>query len=399
MRRNTTKSISLEVFSILLITSLFGCTAKEGGDASDCRELIVALKHQDVKLEDIFSKVEVIPLETNDSCLIKEIGRVIETDSFVYLFDVGRVLRFRNDGVFVNYIGRKGHGPGEYPYVKDFEIDKITGNIYILCPFGYVYSYTPDGKFIERYSLAYRSNYQNIVSYNDTCWFTWSWSDWKSEDTPIAFVDRCFSAVENEHSVPVHNIDVTKAGINLSKFNDKLYAGFMFGPSIFEIRPDTVVKRFEWNFGNDMTSEETFVKYDVPLDMNPEANWKRDQEFFSDLGIKHFQGYLQVTDRYVFVRVTMNADFDKSNPPKDLELTCYRILYDLKDDRPYVFDSLNKGMLTGEVKGMTDDYLLEVVEPERFKFYKDYLPEGMTLDDIDVEEANPMLAKFYFKRK
>ena len=88
MRRNVTELISLAVVTILMITSLFGCTAKEGVDASACRELAVKLKHQDVKLEDLFAKVEVIPLETSDSCLIKEIGRVIETDSFIYLFEI-----------------------------------------------------------------------------------------------------------------------------------------------------------------------------------------------------------------------------------------------------------------------------------------------------------------------
>ena len=63
-----------------------------------------------------------------------------------------------------------------------------------------------------------------------------------------------------------------------------------------------------------------------------------------------------------------------------------------------VFDGLNGELLKGRVRGMTDDYLLEVVDPERIKYYKDYLPEGMSLEDIDVEEANPMLAKFYFKK-
>ena len=56
-------------------------------------------------------------------------------------------------------------------------------------------------------------------------------------------------------------------------------------------------------------------------------------------------------------------------------------------------------MLQGNVKDMTDDYILEVVFPDHFQYYKDYLPEGMSLEDIDVEGAKPMLAKFYFKRK
>ena len=187
--------MKLHVLFSFFAASLFlgACGRSYHVDEAGVRILQVELKHQDVKLEDLFERVEVIPLETNDSCLIKEIGRVIETDSFIYLFDVNRVLNFNSDGSFVNSIGRRGRGPGEYIYVTDFDIDKSNGDISILCPFGYVYDYASDGKFIDRHSLAYRRNYQNLVSYNDTCWMTWTSTDWDEDDTPVAFVDKDFS--------------------------------------------------------------------------------------------------------------------------------------------------------------------------------------------------------------
>ena len=55
-------------------------------------------------------------------------------------------------------------------------------------------------------------------------------------------------------------------------------------------------------------------------------------------------------------------------------------------------------MFRANILEMTDDYLMEILLPRYLGEYKDYLPEGMTLENIDVVEANPMLAKFYFKK-
>ena len=388
------------LFSFFAASLLLGaCGRSYHVDEAGVRILPVELKHQDVKLEDIFERVEVIPLETNDSCLIRSIGRVIDKDSMIYLFDVTKVRKFKPDGTYAGSIGRKGQGPGEYYYVEDFDIDPANGDVYILSPFGYVYRYTSGGKFVERYSPCYQPNYQNIRFYNDSCWFTWTLAFWDDMTPPSTFFNKDFTKVSANPSSSFYGPDMTYASVEFSELDGRLFAAFTFGPEIYEISPDTVITRYRWDFGKDMTSEATLTKYHQPLDDNPEVNMRRDQEFFADLGIKYFQNDQFVTDRYIYNRLIKNDDFDKSNPPKDLVLTYYRVLYDLKKDKAMVFDGLNGELLKGRVRGMTNDYLLEVVEPERFKFYKDYLPEGMSLEDIDVEEANPMLAKFYFKRK
>ena len=48
----------------------------------DAKVLSVELKHQDVNLEDLFERVEIIPLETNDSCLITKIVAAISTAAY-----------------------------------------------------------------------------------------------------------------------------------------------------------------------------------------------------------------------------------------------------------------------------------------------------------------------------
>ncbi|EEF78281.1 hypothetical protein BACCOPRO_03808, partial [Phocaeicola coprophilus DSM 18228 = JCM 13818] len=49
---------------------LFACTSR---DKNEIPTLSVDLHSSDVSFEDLFSKIEIIPLETSDSCLLVDV--------------------------------------------------------------------------------------------------------------------------------------------------------------------------------------------------------------------------------------------------------------------------------------------------------------------------------------
>lgn len=59
-------------------------------------------------------KVEAIPLETTDSCLIKEVTILEESREFYWIVSDNRIGRFDKQGHFQQFIGRVGQGPEEY---------------------------------------------------------------------------------------------------------------------------------------------------------------------------------------------------------------------------------------------------------------------------------------------
>lgn len=90
------------------------------------------------KIDDVFSwdefveKVEVIPLETNDSSVIGIFHKGIVTGNDIFVFDFRHhlLLNFDITGNFKRKIGKEGKGPEEYLEIRDF---CVTGNhIYIL---------------------------------------------------------------------------------------------------------------------------------------------------------------------------------------------------------------------------------------------------------------------------
>lgn len=75
--------------------------------------------------EPFISVYELIPLETNDSCLMKSISQIQVTDSFIYVLEDRReeLFIFDHQGNFIRSICDKGPGNNEYVTINNVDID------------------------------------------------------------------------------------------------------------------------------------------------------------------------------------------------------------------------------------------------------------------------------------
>lgn len=108
------------------------------------------------RLDDYIRNVELIPLETTEENLIKNITKVVLYNDLYYVKDIYEgVFVFNTTGHFVRRIGSKGSGPGEYGYISDFCINRCTGNIELLSPTGNIMIFSIDGIYMGM--ITYRS--------------------------------------------------------------------------------------------------------------------------------------------------------------------------------------------------------------------------------------------------
>ena len=117
----------------LLLFILFSC--KSTGDKTDCKVLHVDLVEHPVPTEELFSKISVIPLETNDSSFLVKPVKVIIKDNRYYIVDEGvpAVFSFDEEGHLLHKIGKKGQGPGEYREIYDAVIkEKENSSVYAV---------------------------------------------------------------------------------------------------------------------------------------------------------------------------------------------------------------------------------------------------------------------------
>lgn len=121
------------VYALSLFLIMTACQnhSKSAGDATVIVEKTDFKKTY--KASNLFEKVEIIPLETNDSCLIGDCSKITLIKDTIYILDKksNQMFCFDRRGKYVRKIGRVGRAGDEYLEVDDFCILK-NGNIAIV---------------------------------------------------------------------------------------------------------------------------------------------------------------------------------------------------------------------------------------------------------------------------
>ena len=115
-----------------------------------------ALSLIECKVSEYASSIEYIPLETTEDCLIGDDFSLIvaSKDIFVHSFKNQKIYRFDRNGKYLNMIGKKGQGPGEYICPYSIYVDEASRECFSLDTFSesiYVYEY--DGTFKRKIHL------------------------------------------------------------------------------------------------------------------------------------------------------------------------------------------------------------------------------------------------------
>ena len=75
----------------------------------------------------------VIALETSDACIIRNIQSIDYYDNRLFILDdeSNALYVFADDGSFIQRIGHRGNGHGEYVEISDFSIDRKNNELYL----------------------------------------------------------------------------------------------------------------------------------------------------------------------------------------------------------------------------------------------------------------------------
>ncbi|MDL2281776.1 6-bladed beta-propeller [Parabacteroides sp. OttesenSCG-928-G06] len=94
-------------------------------------------------------EIEYLPLETTDDCLLSEGLNIISvTEKEIIVFDYERGYRFDRQGKFLNAIGRKGQGPGEFISCLALAADTLNRWVY-FADNKHILKYDYEGNHLE----------------------------------------------------------------------------------------------------------------------------------------------------------------------------------------------------------------------------------------------------------
>lgn len=156
-------------FAVYLLMALFLGGCAQGGlnikaaDGSFNLEETVDVSREKL-FSALYSSVETIPLETNDSCLLSGRAYVLYADDHdIFVSSSHEIFHFTSDGTFLNTVGRKGNGPGEYAMLYAASVDGSRKRLVYHVGQGRIQYWGYDGKWQGGCSLANGEELSNVM--------------------------------------------------------------------------------------------------------------------------------------------------------------------------------------------------------------------------------------------
>lgn len=132
-------------------------------------------KAEKIYASTIFDSIVYIPLESSDEVIVGEISKLETVDSLFYILDnqTKTIWCFNQKGKYINKIGRRGQGPGEYVSLFDFTIDRVNNHILILDRSSHkIITYNFSGQFVKDERIKVFANRFGILNDNKILAYT-----------------------------------------------------------------------------------------------------------------------------------------------------------------------------------------------------------------------------------
>ena len=355
----------------------------------DYHILKVSLEETNTSLFDIFEKIELVPLETNDESLIKQIVKVKYYQNCFYVLDNQNALFFYNHtGKYLNKIHRIGQGPGEYQLIYDFFIDTLQSQVGMLSPYGSVFHYNFQGVFIKKTDLPHPPpSYGNVELFSDSTYLLWSSVPFgEFEGLNIVSMEtgeKIGGFIYNEH--PVFS---TWSQVFYRDDKGNVYLTRGFSNDVFIVTPEGLEIAYSWDFGKRNNNIEKLRLSNSLQEMNETAQRFRDSFWNGESSVSYLLSLQHQTDLYYYA--TMWFAFRKMK----------HLFYHKQTGKFHLFERTTEGVSIERPLLITDEFMLAELGFENKESIAPWLfsdDDRKKLADFQ-EEDNPYLLKFTFKR-
>ncbi len=262
------KYINPLLFALLLIFNFCKNTNNEHYQAGteDIEVITVGIPgNLSGNYDELFSKSEIVKLETNRLSLIGNIARIIVFKDQIYILDnqTNSVVVFNKSGKFLHRIQHLGKGKGEYIGLRDFALDKSINQLVLYSHRPYkLLHYGLDGKFIREQRLT--NVYSNIAVSGEDILLVNTQKDRKFS----LFLTKDGDGDSNEGFLPISN-----AGKHLQNFStpfpliinsEHVLLTFLYSDIIYEYKNSQIKARYKINFGSKAVSESLYNSGKTP---------------------------------------------------------------------------------------------------------------------------------------
>lgn len=376
------------IICLLLIAIFCSSCGKKNLGVFPCETYKVNLEDKMDPFKDIFSKAEIIPLETVDSGLVVYCNEIYPADGRWYIYDdwTQKLFAFNQLGKFEFQIGRKGQGPGEYLDMYDCIVDSAHNTVLILESYGKVLQFDLLGKYKRTNNLPDRPNYYSIELLDSDCFITWSALE--ANEKSLLVIDKENGNILNSYWNDDRMFNLRQMSPFFS-YDGRMFFGMAVRQQVYEVLKDELKLAYVWDFGKDNITESQLEYY-----LGIENSGERNNKMIDDIGTSQLPFIIKnqrQNERYCYAALRLSIG---------IRPTLTHVFYDKENDRALVFDYLDgKECRMNSPLFFGDDYLLTDVLYDDRETFKSILPEEeyRKLENM-LEDDNPCLLKLYFKK-
>lgn len=341
----------------------------------------------DKPLSEIVSDIKLIPLETNDSCLIADIVKVVKRNGKYYMLveaNNKHILLFNEDGSFNKLIAKNGQGPFEYGMILDYDVDDNRMIILDGEKFG-IYDSQGNPKKEIHHDIGWGKNWIKLV--------------------PGGWIVSRATPLENGNRVVLYNNNGdTVKSFATSQYDKRSYRGNGF----FEFDKERIAKPI--GYGQDLFLINPETMQTDTLKVSDDTNIFTAQEYYEadeegtvkDIRKPYLNHFISNDSHITWWKVNSPERtwevyiYDKKNGkaikfPKEIKND---LTFD-KETEMAIFSEMNINMIPeGEY------FMTMILDPSNLKDYLDKIParfkkEYEKIKDIP-DDANPVVALIKF---
>jgi hypothetical protein len=258
------------IFKLNIALSLiaFGCSNSE---SSDLKEIKVSKETDtDLYLSEIASSINIIQLETKSESLISNIYDLKTFRDHIYVKDRNKqILVFDKEGNFIRNLILQGDGPMETKTVTSFEIDEISGKVYVS-GLNKLLIYSNDQKFLEEKSFSVNLNHLTILDEKLFAITEFNMKPIEKGYTNETVMFEMSHELEFKDSIQLRKVVLDQKMILgfhnrnfISRVRDKKYVYIptppidkVFRDTLYEIEDNILKPYFKLNFGADQFTDD-----------------------------------------------------------------------------------------------------------------------------------------------
>lgn len=379
---------------LLLLTWILAACSSQTKEAED-NVLKATLKETEVSLKDLFSRIEVIPLETNDTALMDHVHRIRKVNNKYYIlnedypgFQYINILVYDAEGNFLHTIGKKGQGPEEYPWlIYDMDIDAEKDLVYMMSPSGMLYLYRTDGSFVRKMNMPEGLIYHGMQFLNSNQLLSWAGgTDIDNDAMCVLDADsaKLIKGLWRDHNDP--NWDIRKFAYT---YQDKIYFTPSIDRQVYEVTSDSLRIAYEWDFGED-NYDASSVRSRLEGLTIAEKNEKWD-EMRRTGGVPYTLLKQGQTNKFYFINVLgILGEIDEKGYAKNY----FSLFYEKATRRSFYFKKTTEGLAI-RPDMMTEEAFYQLIPTEDLELLLPVLDETEKAKAMKrVEDDNPCLVKF-----